>query len=599
MSQGIDQSIDQNEPPVMRRMLGRRADQQARADAEAQRIRQKNDQLTQQAADRDVGVRTGLLPTNTPAGASPDILKMAMEHRSRQLGALQQFQYNYGLQAQTEQGQFNRQLAGNEHEDELFERHEAGRIAEMHLEHLQQQDQFKAQQAALADRDQAIQTFDLQKLGQEQGFKADQDMFQAGVQELRDARLHDFDVDTQGRQQDFQVGQANQKMQMDMVSQLSDQMHRTVLQKMALDGQQAREKLLHRMRYGEGTDSEISTDYHYKMQVIQQEEQAKQDQFLNQGLESGSLILDPAAIPLIGKARQALASIWSSNSLTPEEKKQAMAKAEDDIKGLTRQFARPQSAAERSQAYLAQFRQMGLDPSDSSLYSPDPKTGRPMPNRAAMGHKDAVDKMALTAQIEHNKLQQQARLASDKGEAADLKGMGFQDERKQKWEMHDLDRELRVRADQDKMRGRLEKEQNPDLTPKYSEDEIERRVQKAYPLPQRSGQEQPAKQITPEAQQEIDTGKQKMADMLPGHLTLDQLPPAAQTEYTTIKKRVDQLEGNASPDEEKSAGQQRQQQIAPDEFAKQWATLQPGEKLVGPDGQTYVKKGRRHAVGTP
>jgi hypothetical protein len=82
----------------------------------------------------------------------------------RQL-AYDQYGYNYGLQAQQGQIQAERDAAAFQHADELFEREKAGKIAEIHLQQIQEEKMLKMKAGIEEQQDQAKMIHETNLLG--------------------------------------------------------------------------------------------------------------------------------------------------------------------------------------------------------------------------------------------------------------------------------------------------------------------------------------------------------------------------------------------------------------------------------------------------
>ncbi len=157
------------------------------------------------------------------------------------------------------------QAAGFEHEDQLFEKHFAGQIAEQNLANLQ-----------------------AQKMAE----------FQAGTQEQRDYRLADINQAEMGQQQEFAAAQAErgygqqEKMlglQQDFQSQqkTAEWMHEATNAKMAEEAWVAREKIVAMLKRGE-----ISQENLYKAHAVAEEVKQKQLEGIRKGIADGNFEFD-------------------------------------------------------------------------------------------------------------------------------------------------------------------------------------------------------------------------------------------------------------------------------------------------------------------
>jgi hypothetical protein len=534
-----DQLGDQ--PPVMRRLLRRKQAQADQAASQGQAI-----------ADRDTAQREA--QANRVAGLQSQAMGIAGQ---RQL-ARDRFGYDTALGQQSAAVQTDRDAATWQHDDELFDRHQAGRIAEMQLEQLHkgQQDQFAAE--SQQRRDDRLQGYDVQKLIQQQQYDAQRQEQQQNFESDRLGQQQQYEAVRTGFESGQQQDRLGQQQDFEQQQQHAQFLHSAALNMLAQRGREAEEEIVN--RHKEGT---LAEEHGWKVDQIKQLQQYDQDKLTAQGLEAGSLILDPAAAPLVAQARQAKADIASSPVLSDADRQAKFKELDDKILSYHRTFARPQSAAEKGSSYAAALAK--IDPELRPLYEQDPNTGRPVPSRVlatydANREKAGIAKQKMTQEQEAKQDTAQERQAEHEAR--------IKESQHEAWDTR--------RQDHEKERARL----LPQIEKEIDEEDAD------IPIPK-------------EQQHWYGSSTRKMT---------------ALEKHKLAKERLDaELDPNmygSSPDEywakhgglstaSAAPSQAAQQQITPQEFDRQWTALPPGGKLVGPDGKTYVKKGRKNAVGTP
>lgn len=239
-------------------------------------------QLYQQSLDRqdrvekDIAARNWSLANNQQQRQADAALQQQEISGRRQL-ANDQFSYNQALQGQEIQGQADANHARFQHDDELFDRHQAGQVAEMHLQQMQQEKMAKIQ----AQQEQ-------QRLNQQQDFQ-------------------DFQQD---KQYDFQE-QEN----------AARQTHETNLHLLQLRGQEARDELLHRY----DTD-QLGEQHRWRAEELKQAEQAKQelaiDTHISTGVQKGLLYYPPEAAQDMANLESQRRKVQNSPYLNDEQKQQ-------------------------------------------------------------------------------------------------------------------------------------------------------------------------------------------------------------------------------------------------------------------------------------
>ena len=272
--------------------------------------------------------------------------KQALDIAGKRLQARDQFGYDAALSNQRYGQQVGLEDIHNVHEDELYDRHQAGQMAEMHLQHLQQQEQAKL-----------LHQQDLQKLGIQQNFQVGRDQYQAGVQEQRDYRLNDFDtakaeqlhgydMEKQGQQLNYDAAKTGFVADQDQQQTLLKLQHDAALHHMAMQGQLAREEMIRRGRL-----DEISEKHKGHLEEVQQLERTKHIQAVTQGLEKGTLILDDQTAQDVAKQRSAIAGIrraYRGGQISQEERDAQLSQATNDLTDMYLEGARPVAADEKA-----------------------------------------------------------------------------------------------------------------------------------------------------------------------------------------------------------------------------------------------------------
>jgi hypothetical protein len=460
--------------------------------------------------------------------------QQAMEIAARQQEQLHRQQYEMAFASMQDQHQAELQAARHLHDSELFDRHEAGRIAEMQLQHLQQSEQMAQQGAIQGQRDTRLAGFDQQRLAQQGDIAAGQQarqqehqmgmaQYEAGVQEQRDYRLGGQDLEklartqdfqgqmaqyegqlqesrdyrqagfTQGLQesaQDFTAQQAQFKAQVDKEAAVADAEHRAALTTLAQKGHEALQKILERRE-----DNRLDKEYQFKADRLAEEYQLKEDQHLVEGLSTGKLILDPPVRAEITKRQNAILSVRTSTSLDQDQKKQAIKGLYEEILDLRRTGARDQTAEEKLNTVTAlkKVHLDGMTPEQQSLLGPyfqvdeKGKGGfRNIPKEVVkQAYPDSTDDDPFTRNDPNFPGRTWARDPTGKWTPHDApKSDTSIVERQREFDLKRQDfqhqRELRILEKQDKKRTELEKAvENGELT--LTPDQIEERVQKAFP----------------------------------------------------------------------------------------------------------------------
>jgi len=276
----------------------------------------------------------------------------------RQAGA-DQFGYEYALGQQKYGWDAYRQQAQFLHDDELFERHEAGRIAEMQLQQEHQQRQLQQQAGIQEQRDYRQAGFEQERLGQQADIQTGRDVFQAGEQERRDVYQAGIAREHQGQEQmaratetGFQAGQLQQRQEGEQAFRAGEQrqqqeataglqgqrqvfeyneatermMHATVLADVAQRGRESEAEILRKSRAGE-----LSMEYRWKADLIEQQYQEKEDQDTIKGLASGEYRLPKGVKEMLDANEEHLARIEASDGVSDADKEnlnaQIMAKS--------------------------------------------------------------------------------------------------------------------------------------------------------------------------------------------------------------------------------------------------------------------------------
>ena len=205
-------------------------------------------------------------------------------------------QYGYQVDFQNRQANIasQHQQAGYQHEDEMFQQHLAGTIAEQQLQALQAQKMAQFQAGQVEQRDYRQQGFDLERQGQQQDFQTQRDEYQAGQAEERDYRMADIDKERQGLSEQWraagQVYGDEQRAQAQQQAEIASMQHAVVLNKLAYQGRVAEENLrnLHEKDM-------ISPRNQAAMELITAKAQEEEDRQIVTGLENGNLYLPPEA----------------------------------------------------------------------------------------------------------------------------------------------------------------------------------------------------------------------------------------------------------------------------------------------------------------
>lgn len=309
----------------------------------------------QQASVQQLALQQGGIQGNRQLQGEKGVIDYALQAQSiggqRQL-ANDQYGYNYGLQEQQGQQNWDLDHARFQHADELFQREQAGRIAELHLQQMQadKMARFQAQQ-------------DQQRLNQQQDFAAYQQQ-----QDFGQANQH------LAQQQQFAGDQTVFDAQQQQVHQLAQQTHEVALHKMAMQGQQARDELLQRHRNGE-----LAQEHQWRGEELNREDQQKQKMAIMTHVatmvEKGLGTYDTGAEQ---KKIQAMDAIRNSPNITPDDKKKKLAEIQQEIEDNIIYSARPFTPAEQAASYKAQVE--AFPPEVRPIISRDPKTGKASPN---------------------------------------------------------------------------------------------------------------------------------------------------------------------------------------------------------------------------
>ena len=316
--------------------------------------------LYQRSLDQLNASRQGTIERNFATAQQDKALSSQRQLRADQFG------YDAALQGQQGGIEWDRDHARYQHDDELFDRHQSGQLAEMHLQQLQQQKmaQFQAQQ-------------EQQRLVQQQDFQGQMAQYEAGVQDQRLSKQQDFDAAKTG----FEAGVGNARLdkQQDFQQQqeLERQQHEVVLNQLALRGREAQEEILH--RHQEGT---LSQQHSWRVDEIKQQRQEEQDKYIVEKLSSGEFeIGSPDDQQQLANNANARARIRNSNYLDDDAKQKAI---EDTFKSdaQIRRSASPVPPEKRAAMYDARLQKMLGDKYDEKkhLYAPN-KFGQPEPNR--------------------------------------------------------------------------------------------------------------------------------------------------------------------------------------------------------------------------
>lgn len=240
----------------------------------------------------------------------------------RQLAA-DQYGYNYALEDQRSYDDLIRMGYGFQHQDALFEKEQAGRMAEQELQNLQ------AQQMA---------------------------QFQAGQMEQRDFRLADLNAEAAQEEQEFRAGQA--QFQSD---------HQMALQKMIQEGQAARDKILQDFERGN-----ISESRKWEAEKIKEAYRQEVRQFTDKSLAEGVMILPDRVQAEVAKQEDYLVNVEASNMLTREQKDEIVGQIRGRIEDLIYENARPPFNHEKAKSFEAKVNQQlqGLSPAQQQKIRP-------------------------------------------------------------------------------------------------------------------------------------------------------------------------------------------------------------------------------------
>ena len=373
------------------RMLENERHNQERGDAIAkERAELKGKNLDRVSKERMLNTK---IQGDRNIQADQGIINYALQYQQqagqRQLAA-DQYGYNYGLQGQQIDAQQDRDHASFQHDDELFERHHAGSMAELHLQQLQQTKmaEFQAQQ-------------EQQRLTQQQDFQGQMAEYEAGQQNQRLGQQQDFSAQSQM----FDAQQAQQK-------QLAQQTHEAALHHLALRGQEARDEILH--RYDNDT---LDKQHSWRAEELKQQqaaaEQQAYDTHIATGIQKGMLELPQAAQQRLDDIDSKIIDTQTSQWLSPDQRKEVIGKLQQEALQLQR-MAQPKriKSVDRNtaidQQYGPEFRQQHPD----APIHLDPKTGMPMVDYKAWG--------VITTQEQHKAEQQrhQAELQAKQAKAA-------------------------------------------------------------------------------------------------------------------------------------------------------------------------------------
>ena len=261
-----------------------------------------------------------------------------------------QFAYDSSLQHQQQASAAQNQDVANLHDDELFERHQAGRFAEMHLQRMQAEDQ---QRAAAVNQQQAMGLqagYDQQRQQGQQAFQGQMAQFEGQQQEARDYRLADIDTASQTQQQDFQASQNTQRF-------LEQMVHSQV----AVQGQAAMEEMRERMRQGT-----LSQEHEW---AVRDYEDQKLIPGIQQQVANGDAKLAPDAAAYVQKGfAEEIDRIANDPYLSQEQKSYAQDQAHEKLRQKWLSAAKvsePEKAATNDAKLRKQVSM--LRPADQSL----------------------------------------------------------------------------------------------------------------------------------------------------------------------------------------------------------------------------------------
>jgi hypothetical protein len=197
--------------------------------------------------------------------------------------AQDQFGYNAMLQGQQGGIEANRDEARFQHDDELYQRHLHGEIAEQHLADIQQREMALLNAGFQEQGDYRREGIDTRYLGKQQEFTAQQAKERYTEQEKRDALLQGYDLDKLSQTQGFDA----QKIQWEDL-----QKQKAVVTKFIADAWEARHEYQQRHK----DDMELA-DHKTAMQLqeIQAKEKNKKKEMIAKGFQDGSWELAPWA----------------------------------------------------------------------------------------------------------------------------------------------------------------------------------------------------------------------------------------------------------------------------------------------------------------
>jgi len=317
--------------------------------------------------------------------------------------AEQAYRYQAALSAQEAQQGAERDAARFQHDDELFERQRAGRLAEQQLAQLQQekmarmeagqqeardvrlggleeardyrladiQGQRDVSQAGLQEArdvrldemegardvrlgvmDQATresqQTFQEEEAAKGRRFDVRKTLFEAGQQAARDTRLEGFAQRRITGQQRFETEQAaleREQQEADIVERMR---HETALADMAQRGHEAIQEIIERRQ-----NRMLDARYDQEADLLRTRMDAEKDQIISLGLSEGTLRLPGGVKERLDANEQAATRIASSPYMSEQQREDALKQIQEKNVAL-RRLAIPIPQEERAQSMEAE-----------------------------------------------------------------------------------------------------------------------------------------------------------------------------------------------------------------------------------------------------